>query len=505
VTLVAALLGFFLVTLDAVIVNVALPEIRADLGGGIKGIQWVVDGYTLMFAALLLSSGAIADRIGVKRAFGIGTATFVFASAACGLAPNLTMLVAFRFAQGAAAAIIMPASMALIAQAYPDPARRARAVAWWAMGGAVASSAGPILGGSLTTASWRLIFLVNVPVGAAVLLLLTRVARSGRHRVPFDRAGQVAAVVAMAALTFAAIETGGAGVDDPWVIGALGLAVVAIVAFVTIQRRVAHPMVPSDLFRSSTVVSSVVIGFAFMVGYYGLPFVMSLYLQQQRGLSALATGAVFLPMMLIGLVLTPLVPRVADRLGARTVVVSGLLLMTSGLAGVALAPVTAPTGALAALMVLVGIAGPTVIPPLIALLLGAVPAHRAGTASGVFNTSRQLGGRARSRRVRCPAGCAGRVPDRPTPQPVQRGGDRDRRRPHRRVGLRAVRHNTPSLHQEGTHQCTTRTPTPAPPSSRPVPSECSVTSPPASSTSPTTSCSDRCGSAPNCPPKSAVS
>ena len=391
-TLLAALLGFFLVTLDAVIVNVALPEIRSDLGGGIKGIQWVVDGYTLMFAAFLLSSGAIADRIGAKRAFGIGTATFVLASAACGLAPNLTALVAFRFAQGTAAAIIMPASMALIAQAYPDPARRARAVAWWAMGGAVASSSGPILGGLLTVASWRLIFLVNVPVGAAVLLLLTRVARSGRHRVPFDHAGQVTAVVAMAALTFAAIETGGAGIGDPCVIGALGLAVAAIVAFVTIQRRVAHPMVPSDLFRSRTVVSSVMIGFAFMVGYYGLPFVMSLSLQQQRGLSALATGVVFLPMMLVGLVLTPLVPRVADRVGARTVVVSGLLLMTLGLAGVALAPATAPVGVLAALMVLVGIAGPTVIPPSIALLLGAVPGHRAGTASGVFNTSRQLGG-----------------------------------------------------------------------------------------------------------------
>jgi EmrB/QacA subfamily drug resistance transporter len=392
VTLVAALLGFFLVTLDAVIVNVALPEIRSDLGGGIKGIQWVVDGYTLMFAAFLLSSGAIADRIGAKRAFGIGTATFVLASAACGLAPNLTALVAFRFAQGTAAAIIMPASMALIAQAYPDRGRRARAVAWWAMGGAVASSSGPILGGLLTVVSWRLIFLVNVPVGAAVILLLTRVVRAARHRVPFDHAGQVTAVVAMAALTFAAIETGGAGLGDPWVIGALGLAVAAIVVFVTVQRRVAHPMVPPDLFRSRTVVSSVVIGFAFMVGYYGLPFVMSLYQQQQRGLSALATGVVFLPMMLVGLVLTPLVPHMVDRTGARTVVVSGLLLMTLGLAGVALAPVTAPAGVLAALMVLVGIAGPTVIPPSIALLLGAVPGHRAGTASGVFNTSRQLGG-----------------------------------------------------------------------------------------------------------------
>jgi EmrB/QacA subfamily drug resistance transporter len=392
VTLMTALLGFFVVTLDAVIVNVALPPIRADLGGGIRGLQWVVDGYTLMFAAFLLSSGSLADRIGAKRAFGGGAAAFVVASAACGLAPNLSALVAFRFVQGTAAAVIMPASMALIAQAYPDRRRRARAIAVWAMGGAVAASSGPVLGGLLTLVSWRMIFLVNVPVGAVALLLLTRTPHSDRHRVPFDWAGQTTGVVAMAALTFGAIEAGGAGFTDLRVIGAFGIAVLALVAFVVAQTHVAHPMVPPDLFRSRTVIAAVVIGFAFMVGYYGLPFVMSLFLQQERGLSALATGVVFLPMMLIGLVLTPLVPRVVERLGARTVVVSGLLLMALGLAGVALVPTTTPVGVLAAVMVLVGLAGPTVAPPVTAVLLEAVPGRRAGTASGVLNTSRQLGG-----------------------------------------------------------------------------------------------------------------
>ncbi|MFI5694819.1 hypothetical protein ACIA58_23390 [Kribbella sp. NPDC051586] len=223
-TLLAALLGFFLVTLDAVIVNVALPSMGADLGGGIRGLQWVVDGYTLMFAAFLLASGVLVDRIGAKSAFGFGTR--------------------------------------------------------WRGGRWAASSAGPVLGGALTQANWRLIFLVNVPVGAVVLLLLTRTARSSRHQV----------------------------------------------GFVMVQRTVAYPMAPPDLFTSRTVVAATVIGFAFMVGYYGLPFTMSLYLQQ------------------------------------------------------------------AALMMLVGLGGPTVIPPVIALLLHAVPAHLAGTASGIFNTSRQVGG-----------------------------------------------------------------------------------------------------------------
>jgi len=142
--LTAAVLGFFMVTLDAVVVNVALPSIRAGLGGGISGLQWVVDGYTLMFAALLLSAGSLSDRSGARRAFSAGLAVFVLASAVCGLAPVMGALVAARFAQGAAAAVMMPASMALIGQAYPDPARRARAVAVWAMGGAVASSSGPL-------------------------------------------------------------------------------------------------------------------------------------------------------------------------------------------------------------------------------------------------------------------------------------------------------------------------------------------------------------------------
>jgi MFS family permease len=175
------------------------------------------------------------------------------------------------------------------------------------------------------------------------------------------------------------------------VVTAFAVAVLALAAFVAVQARVAHPMMPLDLFGSPIVAAAVVIGFAFMVGYYGMPFVMSLFLQH-HGLSPLGTGAVFLPMMLVGLVLTPLVPRVVERAGARVVVVTGLVLMTVGLVGLALIPATAPTGVVAAVMVLVGLGGPTVIPPVIAALLGAVPGHRAGTASGVLNTSRQLGG-----------------------------------------------------------------------------------------------------------------
>jgi MFS transporter, DHA2 family, methylenomycin A resistance protein len=391
-TLAAAVLGFFVVTLDATVVNVALPSIRADFGGGISGLQWVVDGYTLMFAALLLSAGALVDRIGARRAFCAGVAGFVLASAACGLAPNLGALVAARLVQGAAAAVMMPSSMALIGQAFPDPARRARAVAMWAMGGAAASSAGPVAGGLLTLASWRLIFFINVPAGAAALALLARTAPSPRRPAPFDWAGQVTAVLAMGGLTHGAIEAGAAGLAAPRVLAAFAVAVAGLAVFLAVQARGAHPMMPLDLFRSRTVVIANVTGFAFIVGYYGLPFLMSLYLQQLRGLSALGAGAVFLPMMLIGAILTPFSARLAERLGARPLIITGLMLMTAGLVAIAIAAPAAPVWVLALLMILTGLGGPLVMPPMTAVLLNSVPGHRAGTASGIFNTSRQVGG-----------------------------------------------------------------------------------------------------------------
>jgi EmrB/QacA subfamily drug resistance transporter len=389
--LATAVLGFFVVTLDAVVVNVALPSIRGELGGGLTGLQWVVDGYTLMFAALLLSAGSLTDRFGARRVFGAGVAGFVLASVACGLAPGMGALVAARFVQGAAAAVMMPSSMALIGQAYPDPVKRARAVAIWALGGSVASSAGPVLGGVLTLVSWRLIFFINVPAGVVALVLLARTARSPHRPVPFDLAGQVTAVLAMGGLTYGAIEAGAAGFGSARVLTAFAVAAVALAVFLAVQARGAHPMVPLDLFRSRTVTVAVAVGFAFVVGYYGLPFLMSLYLQQVRGLSSLGTGVAFLPMMLIGLALTPFSARLAERFGARTLVVTGLTAMTAGMAVLAAVP-AAPVWLLALLMVLVGLAGPLVMPPVMALLLNAVPGHRAGTASGVFNTSRQLGG-----------------------------------------------------------------------------------------------------------------
>lgn len=388
----AALLGFFMVTLDAVIVNVALPSMRHDLGGGITGLQWVVDSYTLLFAALLLSSGAVSDRFGARRAFGAGLVVFVAASAACGLAPNLAVLVAARLVQGSAAAVMMPSSMALVRHAHPDPTRRARAVALWAMGGAAASSCGPVLGGLLTVVSWRLIFLINLPAGAAALVLLARTGHSPTRPAPFDWAGQGTAIAAMGGLTYGAIQTGSQGVSSPGVLAAFTVAAVALAGFLAIEAKAEHPMLPLGLFRNRNLSAASTVGFAFMVGYYGLPFVMSLYLQQHRGLSPLAAGLAFLPMMLVGAALTPTAPKLAARLGAGPVVTAGLVVMAAGLIILAAVPLSIPVWAIAVLMVLVGLAAPLTMPPTTAVLLDSVDAHQAGTASGIFNTSRQVGG-----------------------------------------------------------------------------------------------------------------
>ncbi|MQY34561.1 Multidrug resistance protein Stp [Streptomyces sp. RB17] len=390
--LAAAVVGFFVITLDATIVNVALPTIRDELGGGMTGLQWLVDGYTLMFAALLLSAGALADRIGARRAFGSGVVVFAAASAACGLAPGLGILVAARFLQGAGAAVVMPTTLALIREAYDDRAGRAHAVAVWATGGAAAAAAGPLVGGVLTELSWRLIFFINVPVGVVALLLLARITPSPRRRVPFDLPGQVAAVAGMGGLTYGVIEAGADGFTASHVIAALAVAVLGTAGFFMIEARTAHPMVPLEMFRNRAMATAVTIGFAFMIGFYGMPFLLSLYFQQVRGLSSMATGVAFLPMMAFAALFTPASSRLVHRIGRRASITGGLLLMAAAMIILAVLPATAPPWAVAALMIPVGLGGPLVMPPLTAHLLDTVPAHRAGVAGGILNTARQIGG-----------------------------------------------------------------------------------------------------------------
>jgi DHA2 family methylenomycin A resistance protein-like MFS transporter len=393
IVLVAALLGFFMLSLDSTAVNVALPGIERTLGGSTAGLQWVIDAYTLMFAALLISAGAISDRVGAKRLYAIGLAAFLASSAACGLAPTLGSLIASRAVQGSAAAVMLPASLALVRQAYGDPVRRAKAIAVWAVGGTVAMAGGPVAGGALTSGlSWRAIFFLNLPAGLVAVALLARAPRSPLRAAPLDPAGQVTAVAALAALTFGVIEGGESGFGRPAVLGCLLLAAVAMVAFTVAETRAAHPMVPLGLFRSRAVSVCAAIGFAVNVAFYGVIFVLSLYFQRVLGQSAVTAGLEFLPMTALLPVANLTSARLGARFGPQTAIKAGLLVSVAGLVALLAAGTRPDHAPLAAALVLAGTGLGVAVPSVIIVLLEAIPADQAGMAAGLLNASRQVGG-----------------------------------------------------------------------------------------------------------------
>ncbi|AKN72624.1 MFS transporter [Streptomyces sp. PBH53] len=386
-TLAAAVLGFALITLDASVVTVALPAMGSALGGGMSGLQWVVDAYTLAFAALMLSTGAFADRAGASRAYALGTALFTLASAACGLAPSLPALIGARVVQGVAAAVVLPASLALVRQAYPEPGRRARAVATWAAGGSVAVALGPVAGGALTTLwDWRGIFFVNLPLGAVALALLLRAPRSERRPAPLDLPGQLTAVVALTALTFAVIEGGTAGA------AALVVAAGAAGLFLRIEARQPHPVVPLGLFRDRAVRVAVTAGAACSVAFYGVVFLFSLFFQQVQGRSALFAGLMFLPMSGLIAVTNVVSGKLAGRYGPRLPMLVGEALALAGLLGLLYVDAGTSAAVVAVLLVPMALGCALTVPPLTAVMLDAVPAERAGLAAGVLNAARQVAG-----------------------------------------------------------------------------------------------------------------
>lgn len=390
--LLIATLGFFLITLDILIVNVALTRIGVELGGGTTAQQWVIDGYTLVFASLLLLAGNLADRFGARRTIGIGIAGFTVTSLACAVAPTMAGLIAARCAQGAAAALMLPASMALIREAFPDAAPRAKALGVWAVGGAVATAAGPLLGGLLTTIDWRWVFWLNLPVGAVMLALLPGVSRSVRRPAAFDAAGQVLGSIGLAALVFGLIHGGAVGFGAGEVIGVLALAIAALAGFVVVERRVEHPMLPMDLLATRGMRVALSAGFTFMVGWYGTVFLVSLYLQQELGLSPLAAGLVFLPSAIVSIFGNLGSGLLTHRFGARFPAMVGQLSMAVGLVALMFTAGLGNPVLVAGLVVLVGGGGSVAMPQITGLVLTSVPAERAGVASGIFNTFRQVGG-----------------------------------------------------------------------------------------------------------------
>ncbi|WP_147450940.1 MFS transporter [Streptomyces hoynatensis] len=393
-TLFAASFGFLMVSLDATIVNVALPTLNEELDAGLSQLQWVVDGYTLTFAALQLVGGSLSDRLGARRAFALGLSLFILASLACGLAVSPGMLIAARFVQGIGAAMQLPASLAMIRHAYPDGAARNRAVGVWAAAGGAAVAAGPVIGGLLLVwLGWRSLFLVNLVIGALGLLATMRAqsTRVGKAR-RLDLPGQVVIMLTLCGLVFALIEGGSMGWLSPAVLIALAAAVAGSVTFVWWERRAPEPMLPLRLFGRPVVSAASVAGFVQNFSYYGIVFLLSLFLQDQRGYSALETGLLFLPMSIAAMTSNLLGGRLTARLGPRLPMMGGQFLFACGLLALLAAGTDAPNWAVCLATVPVGIGGGAVVPAMSSAVLEAVEPAYAGVASAELNTARQVGG-----------------------------------------------------------------------------------------------------------------
>ena len=372
------------------VVNVALPSIGHDLHGGVAGLQWTVDAYTLSFAGLLLTGGALAERLGGRPVFTGGTALFALASAACGLAPSMSVLIAARFVQGAGAAALVPSSLVLLQAAFPARADRSRALGAWGSVGGIGAASGPVIGGLLVSGwSWRGVFFINLPVALAILVLAGRaVPASERGTRAVDLPGQLLSITALALLTAALVQAGRDGWAAPAILARFALAAVAATAFVLTERRRRAPMLPPGLFRVTEFRSGTLVGLLINLGFYGQLFVMSLYFQDIRGYPALRTGLALLPEAALLVIGSTLSGRIMARTGPRTPMLAG----AAGLGGIAAAVTTAPYPVLAVAMGTAGFGMSMVMPAATAAVMEAAPPDRGGIASGVINAARQAGG-----------------------------------------------------------------------------------------------------------------
>ena len=393
-TLFAMSLGYGVVQLDVTIVNTALDSIGTSLGGGVSELQWVVNAYTIAFAAFILTAGALGDRIGAKRVFMAGFAIFTTASLACALAPNSVTLIVARAVQGLGAAVLVPNSLALLNHAYPDQKARGRAVGIWAAGASLALTTGPLAGGALIAlVGWRSIFLVNLPIGIAGLWLgwrsATETPRNRRREV--DLPGQILAIAALGCLAGTIIEGGALGWRNPWVIAAFTGSVLLAMLFIAQERRSSHPMLPLSMFGHRLFALTSLVGLLVNIAFYGLIFVFSLYFQRVNGLSPLQTGLAFVPMMGMVLPANLVAARISERIGApAAIAIGGVLAALGCVALLGIEPGTSYFKTLAQLMIIGGGLG-LLVPPLTATLLGSVEKSRSGIAAGVLNATRQTG------------------------------------------------------------------------------------------------------------------
>lgn len=392
-TLVATGLGLFMIFLDALIVNVAIPDIQRQFSAGESGLQWVVAAYSLTMAMFMMSGGTFGDHYGRRLGYIVGIVVFCLASVACGLAPSIAVLIAARGFQGIGAALVNVASLALVSATFSDPQARARAIGIWTGIAAVGLAIGPTLGGVLTeNVGWRSIFLLNPVIGIIAVVLTLGFVSESRDSASrsFDVPGQLLFITGIGVLTYALIQGGHDGWLSPVILGSFAVAAVVLVVFVRYELRASDPMMDVRVFRNRVYDAAIYAAFATLFCVYGAMFIITQYFQNVRGYSPEKTGLLLLAMTIPTIILSPLTGRIVAARGARTPTLIGLASLTIGIGILAASDARLLVVTLVALAFL-GTAAGTAVAAATTEAMGSISPERSGMASGILSSQRALG------------------------------------------------------------------------------------------------------------------
>jgi EmrB/QacA subfamily drug resistance transporter len=393
-TIIVTSVAVFMVSLDNLVVTMALPSIKEHLHASLESLEWTVNAYTLTFAVLLLTGATLGERFGRRRMFTVGLVVFTLASAAAALAPNAGALVAARAVQGAGGALVLPLSLTILSSAVPA-ARRGAALGFWGAMSGLAVAVGPVVGGAVTEgASWQWIFWLNVPIGVAIIPVAARMLAKGRLSPSrLDLPGVALVSAGLLGVVFGLVRGNAHGWTSGQVLGPIVAGVILLAAFAAWERRTPAPMLPLRLFASRGFTATNIASFLFSAGMFGSIFLLAQFLQVADHYSPLGAGLRTLPWTAMPMVVAPIAGPLSDRWGGRPLIITGLVLQAAGLAWLAL--VTAPGVAYASLIlpfVISGVGMALFFVPVANTVLGSVRPDQEGIASGANNAIRELGG-----------------------------------------------------------------------------------------------------------------